>query len=90
MVFHLLLLSHCSESGSAFFVVKWIHMTFSHHIPDFLAPSTNNQQQLKLRLLKKSGNYVAYAHKRPEAVDLSVFFCIFLICFLFLIYILEF
>jgi len=59
-------------------------MTFSHPIPDFLAPSTNNQQQLKLRLLKKSENYVAYGHKRPEAVDLSVFFLHFFDLFSFL------
>jgi len=54
-------------------------MTFSHSIPSFLARSKINQLQLKFGLPEKSKNYVAYAHKPQEAVDLTVLFCTFLI-----------
>jgi len=54
-------------------------MTFSHPILNFLAPPTVRQQQFKFRILQKCENYVAYARKYSEAVNLNVIFCAFLI-----------
>jgi len=65
-------------------------MAISSPNANFLAPSKVTQQQWKHRLLKISENYVAYPHKRPEAVYLTLFVRTFLIKIFILIYILKF